>query len=783
MKEALRQLHSKARSEALQLAEELRRERRARAHWEGVSRSLADRLTKSLEEVKVLKAKLEKSEQALSNLPDHSRQPKAQQSGKTVRNNLHRLSQYGATSSPLSTKDEWRQAFKKFRQSDDVTGAEKGQHLPLQVLGQVLSLLGLQAPQENWVNEVLQAMPPSKKGKLKQEEFFGFMRGYLVHQRRSYMKTFKDFDVDGSDSLSRAEFARLTVDLALNLPPGVADEVFNETDTDGNGVMNSEEFVETMSLLTERQGFAKKDVQELDLVFKKFDRDQSGLIDGEEIGELLKWLGYKPSARILQEVTNSFDVDGDLRISKLEFLMIMRKYREVDLSNAGALFGNCDADFSGSVDKSELRGLFMELGFVLVDELVDELWLELAPEDSGKQELLFEEFWKLMRIHREREGFLLAEIEEQKQAFFRYHEGEANQPANQRMNAVELGRALRWVGYHTTLTRQHLLVKAVDVDDTGKLKFREFQKCVRVCREQEIELIRKAFLSTDRVDSETISNFILEVFGRIALKEELEICLEDLGNEEGYDFCDVYHVIHNFRKLDASNRHNNAGFTDPEVAQLQQKFHLNEDPNTHRVQCSRARHLMEMLLPKNTKVSKQELQVLEEVIREAEHDENGSIEFGDFLQFAKTVKDARDAKQFRKLQKQHQQEQKDLEELRNEFNISDEQLHDYREVFKKFDIDGSGELSLGEVLQMIKHVRDLNIQQEVTVMKVLKELDEDGSGQTNFVEFVRVLNKLQVEGILSDGQYREAPRSSIVMERIERSASSSSPSEHRQSVA
>merc|ERR1712196_468185 len=142
-------------------------------------------------------------------------------------------------------------------------------------------------------------------------------------------------------------------------------------------------------------------------------------------------------------------------------------------------------------------------------------------------------------------------------------------------------------------------------------------------------------------------------------------------------------TIHNFRRLDANIRHNNAGFTDAEVAQLQKKFHLNEDSDTRRVPCSRARHLMEMVVPKNKSLIPYEKEILEQVIQEAEHDAHGSIEFADFLHFARAVKDARETTEFEEQKMKELREQQEMEALCNEYNISHDLIDQYREVFHK----------------------------------------------------------------------------------------------------
>merc|ERR1712193_189241 len=250
--------------------------------------------------------------------------------------------------------------------------------------------------------------------------------------------------------------------------------------------------------------------------------------------------------------------------------------------------------------------------------------------------------------------------------------------------------------------------------------------------------MRTKFAHRVKIERSTVSAIIVNLFGRIPLDEEV------------LDFMDLAHTIHNFRKLDANIRHNNAGFSDEEVAQLEKKFYLNSDQATNRVPCSRARHLMEMLVPKGHVLSQFETDILEEAIKEAEHDVHGGVEFADFLQFARTVKDANETTEFEAQKLVKAKEQEEMDRICTEYSISPGDIAEYQEVFHKFDIDGNGELSMSEVLQMVKHVRDLTLHQEVAVMRIIKELDEDGSNSTGFKEFLRLLHRLQAEGILND---------------------------------
>lgn len=59
-----------------------------------------------------------------------------------------------------------------------------------------------------------------------------------------------------------------------------------------------------------------------------------------------------------------------------------------------------------------------------------------------------------------------------------------------------------------------------------------------------------------------------------------------------------------------------------------------------------------------------------------------------------------------------------------------------KQVFMRFDSDGSGSISLEELKQMLNSMGDEFSEKEI--MEMLQEVDIDGSGEINFEEFAAV---------------------------------------------
>jgi hypothetical protein len=62
-------------------------------------------------------------------------------------------------------------------------------------------------------------------------------------------------------------------------------------------------------------------------VFNTFDLDSDGIVMAREIGELLSSLNLVPSKRMLREIVNIVDIDGDGRIDFGEFVSLMARVK------------------------------------------------------------------------------------------------------------------------------------------------------------------------------------------------------------------------------------------------------------------------------------------------------------------------------------------------------------------------------------------------------------------------------------------------------------------------
>lgn len=150
--------------------------------------------------------------------------------------------------------------------------------------------------------------------------------------------------------------------------------------------LSDEELASSWPYLTRAQ------VQEFKEAFDIFDVDGGGTITAEELSEVMRSLGQKPTKEQLYAMVAEMDADGDGAIDFAEFLtMMLRRMNEGDpeqeLRDVFAVF---DKDQSGTINAEELRSVMRVVGEKLTDQEIDDA-IRLA-DTTGDGEVDYEEF-------------------------------------------------------------------------------------------------------------------------------------------------------------------------------------------------------------------------------------------------------------------------------------------------------------------------------------------------------------------------------------------------------
>jgi len=126
--------------------------------------------------------------------------------------------------------------------------------------------------------------------------------------------------------------------------------------------------------------------------FAEADKDGSGSLTLSEVTSMLRQNGYKESDDKIKAMFNAFDLSGDQKISKEEYLVAMgevppKNHKEANMRKC---FRGFDKDGSGSIDREELRGAMREYNSDMPDTEVERL-LQIVDKD-GSGSIDYEEF-------------------------------------------------------------------------------------------------------------------------------------------------------------------------------------------------------------------------------------------------------------------------------------------------------------------------------------------------------------------------------------------------------
>jgi len=131
-----------------------------------------------------------------------------------------------------------------------------------------------------------------------------------------YKEAFSLFDKNGDGTISIKEFATVVRSLGLNPNEEELKVMVEEIDSNKNGIIEFNEFVDFMELKM------KKRETEEDLVeaFRVFDIDGDGLISEEEVRKVMEEFGSKLSEKEISEIFEVADIDKDGNLNFSEFI-------------------------------------------------------------------------------------------------------------------------------------------------------------------------------------------------------------------------------------------------------------------------------------------------------------------------------------------------------------------------------------------------------------------------------------------------------------------------------
>merc|ERR1712139_127353 len=120
-------------------------------------------------------------------------------------------------------------------------------------------------------------------------------------------EAFDLFDNDGSGAISVNELTSAMKSLGFDVKHAVVYNMVADLDADGSGEIEFGEFLEVMTAKISD----KNTKEEIDRVFKLFDKDRNGTLEADDLSRVCKELGEDMSEEDVREVIQRMDVDGD----------------------------------------------------------------------------------------------------------------------------------------------------------------------------------------------------------------------------------------------------------------------------------------------------------------------------------------------------------------------------------------------------------------------------------------------------------------------------------------
>lgn len=631
-------------------------------------------------------------------------------------------------------------------------------------LGNVLESLGHQNLKQDWITEVCHKV--TKYVTLNLEEFYTFVDLYKQRAEDAHSAEFARFDTDNSGHICTSELADCLRCFGIEPMRHVLLEVIEEIDEDQSGLIDVEEFHQAMNILNLQEGFCLSEYDRFMVAFEKFDADGSGELDATEMYRILSYLGYSFPAATVQGIIRDVDTDKSGEINKYEFLNCMRKLRESDVQNLKEVIALHDDDDNNLTSVKELMSILNHMGYFPLRRSVDDAALEVGipppfegaenPDESASEEededaeparireepkkddaeLDLSDMFQLLEVYRRREGLSKADIDCAQDVFVRFVGSE-----DDGMKAVDVGLALRWMGYIFPYHVQQILTRQVDVDGSGDLDIFEFRKMVRVCREHEIKSFQECFSQCDAVGlgliSEDTANEAWTSMG----------CLDASGKRPGIHRKTKEKMIrkhepsidlHKFLALAIHTKQEdryfasfNEGFSRKEVLQLEMEYAEHDIDGSGKNVRSNMYPIIERMLPE-VMLRPRLRPLFIELISQKTADK---FDFKEFLKILQEVRAIYSRSCF-------EEESEAVEKA----GFTADEVHEYRQIFVRHDYDGNSKITLDEFKDLISVVCPM--------------------GEKTSAELTTIFYEVCKPGIALRGEYLGFPEFLLLMKRV-----------------
>merc|ERR1711953_1455407 len=152
--------------------------------------------------------------------------------------------------------------------------------------------------------------------------------------------------------------------------------------------------------INEQTNLANDEIKCLKVCFDLFDTKKQEFLSGDDLGDIMRAMGFRPSEEELAELLHEVDEDGSGEIEFGEFCQLCATFLVEDLDmetmkkELKDAFRIYDKEGNGFITTETLRGLISELLAPLTEEELEGILEELDEDGSGSMD--FDEFCEMM---------------------------------------------------------------------------------------------------------------------------------------------------------------------------------------------------------------------------------------------------------------------------------------------------------------------------------------------------------------------------------------------------
>eukprot|EP00928_Gymnodinium_smaydae_P095017 TRINITY_DN8096_c1_g1_i1.p1 TRINITY_DN8096_c1_g1~~TRINITY_DN8096_c1_g1_i1.p1 ORF type:complete len:1003 (+),score=230.66 TRINITY_DN8096_c1_g1_i1:234-3011(+) len=286
-------------------------------------------------------------------------------------------------------------------------------------------------------------------------------------------------------------------------------------------------------------------------IFKKV--SEEGMLHKDDLAHALSLLGAAaPNPEWMDEISSDITKYASLDVN--EFLEFQEVYFAKQRSAYKDAFESYDEDGSGSIDTTELQGLFKSFGIEPMTHVLMEAIGEVDEDGTGN--LDFEEFEKVAEALISRAGFTKSEYDDFVALFERF-----DRDGSGTMESHEAWLALQWLGFPITKEEMDHIVSEIDKDKSGTMDQKEWVMCLQMMREKKIEHVKEVAKQNDtdgdgKIQYDELVGLV-RAMGLIPDRDAIREAAEEAGistDDDDVDIGELWRLLQVFRSHEGLSR-------------------------------------------------------------------------------------------------------------------------------------------------------------------------------------------------------------------------------------